>query len=229
MSESPADATTLPELVRCAAACYGARIAITDGDVSLSFVDLEAARRKSAAAFIAAGLVAGDRVAIWAPNIYQWIIAAVGAQSVGGVLVPLNTRLKGPEAAYILRTSGARFLFTVSDFLDVSYPSLLRDQDCGVLEKTLPLLKAHIRVTDDVGANTEEPRQQDNAANPLHQPIIEARTTKTCNCSYHIHNPAMSISTTEIATVTRAPSTPPSRVSPIPASATRCFTPAAAW
>ena len=139
MSESPADATTLPELVRSAAACYGAKIAITDGDVSLSFVELEAARRKSAAAFIAAGLVAGDRVAIWAPNIYQWIIAAVGAQSVGGVLVPLNTRLKGPEAAYILRTSGARFLFTVSDFLDVSYPSLLRDQDCGVLEKIVML------------------------------------------------------------------------------------------
>ena len=38
----------------------------------------------------------------------QWIIAAIGAQTVGGVLVPLNTRLKGPEAAYILRASGAR-------------------------------------------------------------------------------------------------------------------------
>ncbi|MFT6287710.1 MAG: acyl-CoA synthetase (AMP-forming)/AMP-acid ligase II [Halieaceae bacterium] len=146
MSESPADATTLPELVRCAAACYGAKIAVTDGEVSLSFIDLEAARRKSAAAFLAAGLASGDRIAIWAPNIYQWIIAAVGAQSVGGVLVPLNTRLKGPEAAYILRTSGARFLFTVSDFLDVSYPTLLHDQDCGVLD-TIVMLSGHAKDT----------------------------------------------------------------------------------
>ena len=84
-----------------------------------------ALRQRSAQAFIAAGLGKGDRIAIWAPNMYQWIIAAIGAQSVGGVLVPLNTRLKGAEAAYILNASGARLLFTVGEFLGVSYPELL--------------------------------------------------------------------------------------------------------
>ena len=139
MNLQPAESTTLPMLVSRAAAAYGDKKAITDGPVSLTFTELDQARRRSAAAFIAAGLAPGDRVAIWAPNIYQWVLAAVGAQSVGGVLVPLNTRLKGPEAAYILRASGAKFLFTVSDFLDVSYPELLAGEDCGGLEQTVML------------------------------------------------------------------------------------------
>ena len=46
----------------------------------------------------------------------------------GGVLVPLNTRFKGTEAAHVLRTSGARFLFTVTDFLDTDYVALLDER-----------------------------------------------------------------------------------------------------
>jgi hypothetical protein len=41
----------------------------------------------------------GDRVAIWAPNSAEWIIAAFGLLTAGGVLVPVNTRFKADEAA----------------------------------------------------------------------------------------------------------------------------------
>ena len=88
-------ARTLPQVVREAAETYGDRIAISDGDTELSYRELDAARVAAGQAFLAAGLAKGDRIAIWAPNMYQWIIAATGAQSVGGVVVPLNTRLKG--------------------------------------------------------------------------------------------------------------------------------------
>ena len=108
MSADQYQARTLPQLVSQAAEIHGDRVAISDGGVELSYRQLDAARIEAGRAFIAAGLEKGDRIAIWAPNIYQWIIAAIGAQSVGGVLVPLNTRLKGAEAAYILRASGAR-------------------------------------------------------------------------------------------------------------------------
>ena len=80
----------------------------------------EVARRgpmRSAAAVIAAGVQRGDRVAIWAPNCWEWIVALLGLQSAGAVLVPLNTRYKGAEAADILRRSNARLLFTVEGFL----------------------------------------------------------------------------------------------------------------
>ena len=132
-------ARTLPQVVAESAVTYGDRVAITDGDVALTYAELDRARIRSARAFLAAGLEKGDRIAIWAPNIYQWIIAAIGAQSVGGVLVPLNTRLKGAEAAYILRASGARLLFTVDEFLGVNYPELLQGQDLPALEQRVLL------------------------------------------------------------------------------------------
>ncbi len=139
MSAEIAQPRTLPQLVAKAAATHGDRPAITDGDIRLTYRELDEARVRSARAFMAAGLTKGDRVAIWAPNIYQWIIAAIGAQSIGGVLIPLNTRMKGPEAAYVLRASGARFLFTVADFLGVNYPQMLQGQDLPALEKTVLL------------------------------------------------------------------------------------------
>ncbi|MFN7148800.1 MAG: FadD3 family acyl-CoA ligase [Microthrixaceae bacterium] len=79
-----------------------------------------------AAAVIAAGIEPGDRVAIWAPNCWEWIVALLGLQSAGAVLVPLNTRYKGAEAADILRRSNARLLFTVEGFLGNDYVSMLR-------------------------------------------------------------------------------------------------------
>ena len=139
MPEPQYCARTLPQVVAEAAAAYGSRLAITDGEVRLSYAELDAARIQAARAFVAAGLEKGERIAIWAPNIYQWIVAAIGAQSVGGVLVPLNTRYKGSEAAYILRSSGAKMLFTVGDFLGAHYPEMLADQDLPQLQRTIVL------------------------------------------------------------------------------------------
>ncbi len=130
---------TLPQVVEEAAARFSARTAITDGAVELSYCELDQARVDAGRAFVAAGLRHGDRIAIWAPNIYQWIIAAIGAQSVGAVLVPLNTRLKGAEAAYILRASGARLLFTVAEFLGTRYPQLLAGEELPGLESIITL------------------------------------------------------------------------------------------
>lgn len=139
MSQQDYQARTLPQVVMDAAQKYGSRIAITDGDVNLTYSELDAARIRAARAFIAAGLEHGDRVAIWAPNIHQWILAAMGAQSVGGVVVPLNTRYKGSEAAYVINASGAKMLFTVGDFLGVSYPQMLADQSVPTLARTVVL------------------------------------------------------------------------------------------
>jgi acyl-CoA synthetase (AMP-forming)/AMP-acid ligase II len=142
MPVPPYIARTLPQVVAEAAANHGQRVAITDGEVQLTYTDLDAMRIRSAQAFIAAGLEKGERVAIWAPNIYQWIIAAIGAQSIGGVLVPLNTRYKGAEAAYILRSSGAKMLFTVGEFLGARYPEMLADQELPALQRTVTLTGA---------------------------------------------------------------------------------------
>jgi acyl-CoA synthetase (AMP-forming)/AMP-acid ligase II len=89
--------------------------------------------------FVAAGVAPADRVAVWAPNCAEWMLAALGALRAGAVLVPMNTRFKGGEAAYILRTSGATTLLTVRGFLGVDYPSLLRGEETGPLARIVLL------------------------------------------------------------------------------------------
>jgi acyl-CoA synthetase (AMP-forming)/AMP-acid ligase II len=123
---------TIPALVQASAARFGDRTAIEDENTRLSYADLALASLRAAGAFMEAGVERGDRVAIWAPNVYEWIIAAIGAQSAGAVLVPLNTRLKGTEAGYILEKSGARVLVVIGEFLGTRYVEMLQDALGGV-------------------------------------------------------------------------------------------------
>ena len=116
---------TIPQVVR-AAAHFGDREALVDGDRRWSFVEVVHEIESVARSFIAQGLKHGDRVAIWAPNSAEWIFAALGAQLVGGVLVPINTRFKGHEAAYVIERSGAEFLFCYNDFLGTNYVNELQ-------------------------------------------------------------------------------------------------------
>ena len=136
---------TIPRLVQAAAERFEDKSAVEDGDVRLSFAELAEAGLQSARAFCASGIESGDRVAIWAPNIYEWIVAAIGLQSAGAVLVTLNTRLKGAEAGYVLRKSGARILCTVGEFLGTNYVDLLAREDLPQLEQIVTLRGAALK------------------------------------------------------------------------------------
>jgi HIP---CoA ligase len=118
---------TIPRLVRASARRFPELDGLVDGDVRLSFPELAARIDEAARAFMATGLQPGDRVGVWAPNVAEWVIAALGALGAGGVLVPLNTRFKGAEATFVLGRSGARLLCTVNGFLGNDYVAMLRD------------------------------------------------------------------------------------------------------
>ncbi len=98
-----------------------------DGDERLTFAALESTVETVARALVANGIREGERVAVWAPNSLTWIVISLGIYSAGAVLVPINTRFKGDEAGHVLRTSEARLLFTVTDFLGTNFPALLKD------------------------------------------------------------------------------------------------------
>ena len=95
------------------------------GTVRLTFDQLADEVASATRAIVANGIDRGDRVAVWAPNSAEWVVAALGAVGAGALLVPLNTRFKGAEAAQILAQSGARILFTVDGFLGNDYTRLL--------------------------------------------------------------------------------------------------------
>jgi acyl-CoA synthetase (AMP-forming)/AMP-acid ligase II len=132
------DPLTLGGLLDMAATRWLDAIAIEAEDGSRhSFADVRAAAHGMSRALVARGMAAGERIAIWAPNSVAWIVAAAGAEQIGVVLIPLNTRFKGREAGDILRRGGVSRLFTVRNFLGFDYAAMIAEQDLPDLKETV--------------------------------------------------------------------------------------------
>ncbi|WP_030520995.1 FadD3 family acyl-CoA ligase [Nocardia rhamnosiphila] len=114
---------TIPQLALSAADRFGDTEAVVDGDLRWSYRELVDRIRRAAGSFAESGIGKGDRVAVWAPNSAEWIVAALGLMTAGGVLVPVNTRFKAEEAADVIRRSGARALLVQKGFLGADYPA----------------------------------------------------------------------------------------------------------
>jgi fatty-acyl-CoA synthase len=65
---------------------------------------------------IAAGVEAGDGVAIWAPNCAVWVLTQYATAMAGAILVNINPAYRANELAYVLGQSGARLLISASDY-----------------------------------------------------------------------------------------------------------------
>ncbi|MGO9350669.1 MAG: FadD3 family acyl-CoA ligase [Mycobacterium sp.] len=108
-------------MVLSAADRFGDAEAVVDGPLRLTFTEAVNRIRCAAGAFAEIGIDKGDRVAIWAPNSAEWIVAAFGLLTAGGVLVPVNTRFKTDEAGDIIARSGAKVVLAQKGFLDQDY------------------------------------------------------------------------------------------------------------
>jgi acyl-CoA synthetase (AMP-forming)/AMP-acid ligase II len=108
-------------MVLSAADRFGDAEAIIDGPLRLTFSQIVERIRCAAGAFAELSIGKGDRVAVWAPNSAEWIIAAFGLLTAGGVLVPVNTRFKTEEAADIIARSGVKAVLVQKGFLGQDY------------------------------------------------------------------------------------------------------------
>jgi acyl-CoA synthetase (AMP-forming)/AMP-acid ligase II len=108
-------------MVLSAADRFGDAEAVVDGPLRLTFADLVQRIRCAAGAFADHGVGKGDRVAIWAPNSAEWIVAAFGLMTAGGVLVPVNTRFKTHEAGDVIVRSNAKAVLVQKGFLGQDY------------------------------------------------------------------------------------------------------------
>ncbi len=112
--------TTVPALVRSAARAHPDDTAIVDaaGGRSYTYGQLDSLIGRFAAGITALGFRPGDVLALYAPNLPEWPVAALGAMAAGGAVTGVNPLYGARELEHQLKDSGARFVVTVPSFLD---------------------------------------------------------------------------------------------------------------
>jgi acyl-CoA synthetase (AMP-forming)/AMP-acid ligase II len=147
--------STLPGVLRTAAARFGERLAVVDADAHLSFARLLELVRETARGYADLGLERGERVALWAPNSWRWEVAALAVSYAGGTLVPLNTRYTGHEVVEVLSRVDARLVVVADGFLDRSQVGELESAaaEAGV---ALPMVVRLSATSDTVMVQPEE-------------------------------------------------------------------------
>jgi acyl-CoA synthetase (AMP-forming)/AMP-acid ligase II len=105
----------------------------------------------------AAGIGRGDIVACMLANWREWLVVAVAAAQAGAVMLPIVTIYGAKELGFILRQSGAKWLFTPDGFRNVDYRQVVAD--CGAL----PALERHVAIGPDFDAL--------EAAGPIADPV----------------------------------------------------------
>jgi fatty-acyl-CoA synthase len=118
------------EFARRARALYGAREAVVDGSLRLTYAQFFDRCDRWSAALQRLGVQQGDRVAYIAPNTHAQLESFYAVPQLGAVLVPINYRLSVDEFAYIIDHSGATVVCAHEDYLDAV--DRIRDRLPGV-------------------------------------------------------------------------------------------------
>lgn len=98
----------------------GSLPALSDGQRSLTYAELDERTSRIATALIADGVRPGSRIGILEKSSVEVVEIVLGAAKAGAVSVPLNWRLTAAELASVLRDAGAEILFAGEDFVEVT-------------------------------------------------------------------------------------------------------------
>ncbi len=121
-----------------------------DRNLRLTFAELEAEARLIARGLMASGVQRGERVALWATNVPEWVVLQLALAKIGAILVTVNTSLRAHEMDYLLRQSESATVITIRGFRDVDYVGVLREIG-AVGDTKLPNLKRAIFISRGKG------------------------------------------------------------------------------
>ena len=101
---------TLGQILPLAAERFGNNAALIIGDVTLSFNELEKRSNQLANALVSLGVEAGDRVTLYSPNSWEWIVSYYGVLKLGAVINPVNVMLTPGEVEFVANDCGATII-----------------------------------------------------------------------------------------------------------------------
>jgi len=106
---------TVGQIAADAARRFGDRIALIIDDRRLSFRELDALSNRVANGLLASGVQPGDRVGLFGPNCWEWVVAYYGIAKTGAVVNPLSSMLTADEVQYAVNDTGARAVIASPD------------------------------------------------------------------------------------------------------------------
>jgi len=122
-------------------------LALIDDGHSFTFGQLRAEVRSTAAAIVGLGVEPGDRVAIWSPNTWHWVVSCLAVHYAGAVVVPVNTGYTAGEATDILARVDAPLLIAMG-----AVPGV--DKVAELDRTALPALRHIVRVPIEADDNS---------------------------------------------------------------------------
>ncbi|MDR7033037.1 AMP-binding protein [Mesorhizobium sp. BE184] len=150
---------TIPALFSETAAANGSRDAAVflGQNKRFSWEELSDAVDALAAGLLALGLRKGDRIGIWSPNRWEWLVTQFGTARIGLILVNINPAYRLSELEYALNKVGCKALVTAASFKTSDYlgmlntlaPELEKAEPGKLTTKRLPTLKAVIRMGEE--------------------------------------------------------------------------------
>ncbi len=140
--DTPPSGLTTPAVLNRMAFDFADHPALITPDRNFTFAELHEEVRHTAAAIAGLGVRPGDRVALWSPNTWHWVVGGLAVHYAGGVLVPLNTRYTADEASDILARTKAPLLIAMGRFLGA-------DRVADLQRGALPALRHIVRIPVD--------------------------------------------------------------------------------
>ncbi|MBV9197705.1 MAG: AMP-binding protein [Solirubrobacterales bacterium] len=142
-TDSPLLEETIGQRLRRVTERFGDREALVVGhqNYRATYNQLSEQVELAARALITNGVRKGDRVGIWAPNRYEWVIVQFATARVGAILVTINPAYKVTELRYALRRAGVSVLFAARGFRGADYLAMLAQAraDCPDLRQIVVL------------------------------------------------------------------------------------------
>jgi fatty-acyl-CoA synthase len=153
---------TFGQLVDQATERWGEREALCFEGQRWSFAGLSEEIDRAAKALIAAGIQPGDHVCLWLVNRPEYLFISFAVARIGAVLVPINTRFRTRDMAYIVTQSDATTLISVDRFGPIDYrtmveellPGLRTQQPEALSVPTAPALRRVILLGDETAPGT---------------------------------------------------------------------------
>jgi fatty-acyl-CoA synthase len=116
-------------------------LVVRSQDYRATYAQLWGAVERAARGLLALDVRKGDRVGIWAPNRFEWVVLQYATARVGAILVNINPAYKSSELEYVLNQAGVRLLFLARGFRQSAYVPMLAEVRgrCPKLEMSLVL------------------------------------------------------------------------------------------